>query len=149
MEIESIFSKYDQDGDRKLNEIEKFKLCKDVAKARSHLSEEYRNFKDKRSTTTKKDGFEVGDELDEQEIDDDGEPKKMTRDDFEYVLGRIDRMELSVASIINKIDKLFGHLESMELDKMKKRQEIAKLLAEQNNPDMERNLNSILGKEQE
>ncbi len=27
----------------------------------------------------------------------------MTRDDFDYVVARIDRMELSVASIINKV----------------------------------------------
>ncbi len=56
------------------------------------------------------------------------EPRKMTRDDFDFVVNRIDRLELSVASIIKKIDKLFGHLETMEVDKMKKRQEIAKLL---------------------
>ncbi len=27
----------------------------------------------------------------------------MVKDDFEYILGRIDRMELSVASIVNKV----------------------------------------------
>lgn len=53
----------------------------------------------------------------------------MNRDDFDYVLGRIDRMELSVASIVNKIDKLFTHLENMEIDKMKKRQELSNILA--------------------
>lgn len=52
----------------------------------------------------------------------------MTRDDFEYMVGRIDFMELSVASIINKIDRLFAHLEVMEVEKMKKRQDLARML---------------------
>lgn len=38
------------------------------------------------------------DEEDELQI-----AKQMTRDDFDYMTGRIDFMELSVASIINKV----------------------------------------------
>lgn len=52
----------------------------------------------------------------------------MTRDDFDYMTSRIDFIELSIANIINKIDKLFSYLETMEIEKMKKRQELAKLL---------------------
>ena len=92
----------------------------------------------------------------------------MTRDDFDFVVGRIDRLELSVASIIKKvsqlkadwhikhkqfcnltwfakkIDKLFGHLENMEVEKMRKRQEIAKLLSDQSNADIEQNINDLI-----
>jgi hypothetical protein len=49
----------------------------------------------------------VGDELEDE--DNEG-PRQMTRDDFEYAVTRIDRMELSIANIINKIDRLFSHL---------------------------------------
>lgn len=39
----------------------------------------------------------------EENEKEDAEPRQMTRDDFDYVVSRIDRMELSVASIINKV----------------------------------------------
>ncbi|CAF0799781.1 unnamed protein product [Brachionus calyciflorus] len=143
MEIESLFSRYDKDCDRKLNEVEKIKLVKDIARARNNISEEYKNFKQTRDTKIKKDAFEVGDDVIEE--NDENEPRQMTRDDFDYVVGRIDRMELSVASIISKIDRLFGHLENMEIEKMKKRQEIARLLKEQtNSPDMDQNINDLI-----
>lgn len=58
MEIESLFSRYDRDFDRKLNEIEKIKLVKDIAKARKNIKNEFQNFKQNRDTTTKKDAFE-------------------------------------------------------------------------------------------
>lgn len=46
----------------------------------------------------------VGDDNEEEIDGDDAEPRQMTRDDFDYVVSRIDRMELSVASIINKVN---------------------------------------------
>lgn len=58
MEIEAIFSKYDKDCDRKLNELEKIHLVREIARARSHISDEFKNFKANRSTATNKDGFE-------------------------------------------------------------------------------------------
>jgi hypothetical protein len=58
MEIEALFGRYDKDCDRKLNELEKIKLVRDIAKARNNLSEEFKNFKETRKTVTKKDAFE-------------------------------------------------------------------------------------------
>jgi polycystin 2 len=58
MEIEALFSRYDIDCDKKLNELEKIKLVRDIAKARSNLSQEFRNFKIDHKTATKKDAFE-------------------------------------------------------------------------------------------
>lgn len=58
MEIESLFSRYDKDSDRKLNELEKIKMVKDIAKARNNIREEFQNFKQNRDTSTKKDAFE-------------------------------------------------------------------------------------------
>jgi hypothetical protein len=43
----------------------------------------------------------VGD--DNVEVDD--EHRKMNRDDFDFIAGRIDRMELTVASAISKVMK--------------------------------------------
>jgi hypothetical protein len=58
MEIEMLFSRYDVDNDRKLNELEKLRLVRDITKARKHISDEYKNFKEKRKTKIKKDAFE-------------------------------------------------------------------------------------------
>jgi polycystin 2 len=58
MEIETLFARYDKDCDKKLNEVEKVKLIRDITKARNHLSEEFKNFKKDRKTQTKKDAFE-------------------------------------------------------------------------------------------
>ena len=30
----------------------------------------------------------------------------MTRDDFDFVIGRIDRLELCVANVVNKVNKI-------------------------------------------
>lgn len=59
MEIEALFSKYDIDCDKRLNELEKIKLVRDIAKARNNLSQEFKNFKIDHKTVTKKDAFEL------------------------------------------------------------------------------------------
>lgn len=58
IEIETIFSRYDKDADKKLNEIERLKLVKDIAKAKNNLKDEYKNFKDTHKLKTKRDAFE-------------------------------------------------------------------------------------------
>ena len=58
IEIETIFSRYDTDADKKLNEIERLKLVKDISKAKNHLKEEYKDFKDTHKLKTRKDAFE-------------------------------------------------------------------------------------------
>jgi len=46
--------------------------------------------------------FESGNDDEEED-----ELRQMTRDDFDFVLGRIDRMELSVANVISKVGLFF------------------------------------------
>ncbi len=41
MEIEEFFSKYDKDGDLKLNFLEKVKIVRDIKKEQSHIKEEF------------------------------------------------------------------------------------------------------------
>lgn len=41
MEVEEFFSKYDKDGDLKLNYLEKLKIVRDIKKAKSHIKEEF------------------------------------------------------------------------------------------------------------
>lgn len=127
LEIDEFFSKYDKDGDLKLNYFEKLKIVRDIKKEKSHIKEEFSKRDD--------DDLFTGDG--EEEVD---ELRQMSRDDFDFVVGRIDRMEMSVASVINKIDKLFGHLQQMEMEKMKKRQEMATtMLVDKKNTKTSRN----------
>lgn len=118
MEIEEFFSKYDKDGDLKLNYLEKLKIVRDIKKAKSHIKEEF---------AKRDDDLFYDDEEDEHE----DELRQMCRDDFDFAVGRIDRMETSIANIINKLDKLFSYLEDMEVEKMKKRKEMSNMLSVQ------------------
>lgn len=134
MEIETFFSKYDKDLDRILNANEVRALKRDIKKARSHIEEKFQKNPTLDEDAEDEEAADFGEELEEQE---NGSTRMMNRDDFDYVLGRIDRMELSVASIVNKIDKLFTHLENMEIDKMKKRQELSNILAQQEKQELD------------
>lgn len=58
MEIQSLFSRYDKNCDKRLTEVEKIRLIKDISKARVNISKEFKNFKKNRDTRTKKDAFE-------------------------------------------------------------------------------------------
>lgn len=101
MEIETFFSKYDKDCDRTLNHNEMKALKNDIKKAKSHIEEKFQKNPDLEDE--EEESADFGEEINEQE---DGASRMMNRDDFDYVLGRIDRMELSVASIVNKVSLL-------------------------------------------
>ena len=96
MEIEEFFAKYDKDGDLKLNYVEKLKIVRDIKKAKSHIKEEFAKALDDEDLFTGNDAEEDVDEL-----------RQMARDDFDFVVSRIDRMEISVANIISKVSFLF------------------------------------------
>ncbi len=58
LEIQALFGRYDHDLDGKLNEVEKMKLMKDVAKAKNNVTHEFKSFKLHHKTVVKKDAFE-------------------------------------------------------------------------------------------
>lgn len=59
MEIQALFSRYDRDGNRVLNKIEKIKLIRDIVRARTHVTKDFKDFKMSRDLTAKKrDAFE-------------------------------------------------------------------------------------------
>lgn len=58
MEIQALFARYDKRSQKKLSEIEKIKLIRDIARARSVISKEFKDFKKSRDLGAKKDAFE-------------------------------------------------------------------------------------------
>ena len=91
MEIQEFFSKYDKDGDLKLNYMEKLKIVRDIKKEKSHIKEEF-------AKRDEEDYF-----YDDDDDENEDELRQMCRDDFDFAVGRIDRMEMSVANIISKV----------------------------------------------
>jgi hypothetical protein len=52
------------------------------------------------------------------------EGRYMTHDDFSYAADRVDKIELTIAGIMCKIDKLFMFLELMEVEKIERRKTV-------------------------
>lgn len=58
MEIQALFARYDKRHTKRLSEIEKIKLIRDIARARTVISQEFKDFKKTRDLGAKKDAFE-------------------------------------------------------------------------------------------
>jgi hypothetical protein len=59
IEIETLFTRYDYDCNGTLNEIEKLRLIRDIARAKSHIGNEFREIQTtKKLSNNKKDAFE-------------------------------------------------------------------------------------------
>lgn len=58
MEIQALFARYDKRHLKRLSEIEKIKLVRDIARARTVISKEFKDFKKTRDLGAKKDAFE-------------------------------------------------------------------------------------------
>ncbi|RNA43788.1 polycystic kidney disease 2-like 1 [Brachionus plicatilis] len=104
VEIETLFSKYDVDGDRCLNEIEQKNMFKDLSEQNDELKEAYMVL--------------------EQASESKGmEEKKRKRtegvlfEDYSNLSGRIDKMETSIGSIVSKVDSVLTKLENAEKTK--------------------------------
>ncbi len=102
VEIETLFAKYDLDGDRILNESEQLNMMRDLADQNEQLRKAMEEIEAQ---------GEEGEEVDEEEKKKEEELAKrraegVMYEDYTYLAGRIDQMELSVGSIITKIDNV-------------------------------------------
>nr|XP_002119742.1 polycystin-2 isoform X2 [Ciona intestinalis] len=144
-EIEAVFAKYDQDGDMILNENEQKKLKADLERQKVELSNELDEMeRDKSGATTpgarpasaRSKGavshVSCNDSANESDDDDEDRPISsknfVSRDDFQILARRVDRMEHSIGSIVSKIDAVIVKLEAMERAKLKRRETMGKLL---------------------
>jgi len=146
-EIEAVFAKYDQDGDLILNEQEQKRLHDDLEKQRSDLTNEIDNMEksgmdgSSRPASARSKGavshvsqHDSAHDSDDDECDDDDEDytptskKYASKDEFQVLTRRVDRMEHSIGSIVSKIDAVIVKLEAMERAKVKRRENMGKLL---------------------
>lgn len=109
VEIETLFARYDLDGDRVLNQEEQLNMMKDLADQNEQLRDAM-------------EAMEAMDDDGEEEEDEAGkkleEEKKKRRlegvmyEDYNFLASRIDTMESSIGSIVNKIEHVLQKVET-------------------------------------
>ncbi|XP_042324484.1 polycystin-2 isoform X2 [Sceloporus undulatus] len=131
-EIEAIFTKYDQDGDQELTELEHQQMRDDLEKERDLEL-------DRSSLTRPLSGRSFPRSLDDSEEDDDDDSGHSSRrrgssssgvsyEEFQVLVRRVDRMEHSIGSIVSKVDAVIVKLEVMEKTKLKRKEVLSRLL---------------------
>ncbi|KAF7252827.1 Polycystin-2 [Varanus komodoensis] len=142
-EIEAIFTKYDQDGDQELTELEHQQMRDDLEKERSltaltvFIKEDLEL--DRSSLNRPLSGRSFPRSLDDSEEDDDDDSGHSSRrrgssssgvsyEEFQVLVRRVDRMEHSIGSIVSKIDAVIVKLEAMERAKLKRKEVLGRLL---------------------
>lgn len=119
-EIEAVFSKYDLDGDRILDETEKGNMEADLKGQHNALDREYDQLEEKKNDS---------DESDEEGMKGfGGAANGVSYEEFRVLSRRVDRMEHSIGSIVSKIDAVLVKLEAMERAKSKRRETMNKIL---------------------
>ncbi|XP_059178590.1 polycystin-2-like isoform X3 [Physella acuta] len=142
-EIEAMFSKYDIDGDRVLDEEEQKRMQADLADQKAALNKEYEDLgggKTDRPGTGRRSSsrasFNEGDSGEDSDDEDSGTKSSRTGrtsngvsyEEFTVLSRRVDRMEHSIGSIVSKIDAVLVKLEAMEKAKLKRRETMGKIL---------------------
>ncbi|XP_013778837.1 polycystin-2-like [Limulus polyphemus] len=117
VEIEMIFSKYDLDGNRVLDEIEMKQMLLDLEGQKSMLEKEIQNDKQEAENSggTRPSNATVG-------------GGGVAPDEFNVLSRRVDRMEHSIGSIVSKIDAVLVKMNAMERAKAKRRENVNKIL---------------------
>jgi len=108
IEIETLFAKYDLDGDRVLNEEEQQNMMKDLAEQNEELKEAYAILENEKA-----EGGEEGEEG-ETVVKKKIKLEGVSFEDYNLLSSRIDKMETSISSITNKIDVVLDKLEDAE-----------------------------------
>ncbi|XP_076822255.1 polycystin-2-like protein 1 isoform X2 [Clavelina lepadiformis] len=151
-EIEAVFAKYDQDGDMILNEDEQRKMHADLEKQKNELDGQKADLTNELDEIERDKNASIGrppsarskgavshvscnDSANESDEDDDYDEERranlknvVSKDDFQILTRRVDRMEHSIGSIVSKIDAVIVKLEAMERAKLKRRETMGKLL---------------------
>ncbi|XP_065286738.1 polycystin-2-like isoform X1 [Dermacentor albipictus] len=117
MEIEMLFSKYDVDGNRELNEQETKEMMAHLEGQKVLLDEEIQREKTSGNDSTGGGGGNGG-----------GGDGGVSSDEFNILTRRVDRMEHSIGSIVSKIDAVLVKMEAMEKAKANRRDTMSKIL---------------------
>ncbi|XP_037559905.1 polycystin-2-like [Dermacentor silvarum] len=117
MEIEMLFSKYDVDGNRELNEQETKEMMAHLEGQKVLLDEEIQREKTSGNDNAGGGGGSGG-----------GGDGGVSSDEFNILTRRVDRMEHSIGSIVSKIDAVLVKMEAMEKAKANRRDTMSKIL---------------------
>ncbi|PAA75824.1 hypothetical protein BOX15_Mlig005060g3, partial [Macrostomum lignano] len=142
-EIEALFAKFDLDGDRVLNEEEQRQMHLELEGQRENLDQMIN------SKQAANEELEPDDE-DEMEADGDALPaaataastrtsggggrgrgggrKLVSPAEFQVLVKRVDRVEMSIGDIVQKIDSVLLKLELMERAKLRRREAMTRVL---------------------
>jgi polycystin 2 len=133
VEIEAYFSQYDKDGDRVLGKAEQEKMRHDLAMEQTDLDSEIKRAKENADRQAE---LEAREEADRK-------ANNVSHPEFKILTMRVDTMESSIGNIVNRIDSVLSKLESIERTKLKRRENMAKILdklndANQTNDEIKR-----------
>lgn len=117
MEIEMLFSKYDVDGNRELNEQETKEMMAHLEGQKVLLDQEIQREKTTGNDSGGGGGGGNG-----------GGDGGVPPEEFNALTRRVDRMEHSIGSIVSKIDAVLVKMEAMEKAKAHRRDNMSKIL---------------------
>ncbi|KAI3378657.1 hypothetical protein SNEBB_011293 [Seison nebaliae] len=151
-EIETLFARYDLDGDRMLNKDEQQRMQEDLKKQQLALNQELDALESAKADQDKQDadrrpdsGRQVSDNpssnesgaaradiLNEAMM---GAAKKgptvnggVAKEEFGVLVKRADKMEMSIGTLVGKIEAVLHRLESLEKEKLKKREAMTRIM---------------------
>ncbi|XP_012560622.2 polycystin-2 isoform X1 [Hydra vulgaris] len=135
VEIAAVFSKYDNDGDRILNEEEISKMNKDLETQKNQLNDEIEDVTQQQATwETDIESFNDNESDDESETALEMDRAKGVQNglirykEYTILARRVDRLEHNIGSIVSKLDSLFVKLETMDQAKKQRRETMKQLL---------------------
>uniref|UniRef100_A0A061QFY2 Putative PKD2 n=1 Tax=Cupiennius salei TaxID=6928 RepID=A0A061QFY2_CUPSA len=120
MEIEMLFAKYDVDGNRELDEKEMNQMFADLEGQKLQLDDEINNQQSMIASDASRPPTAA--------IHGRGGGSGVPADEFNVLTRRVDRMEHSIGSIVSKIDAVLVKMEGMEKAKVKRRENMNKIL---------------------
>ena len=123
VEIDAHFSKYDINGDQKLSADEQKQMAEDLKKQFNKVEQDMNEMKNSQEEETY--------EMTQEEKDEEERAKKanlVSHNEFKLITQRVDTMESSIGTIVNRIDLVLSKLESLEKTKLERREAMAKIL---------------------
>ncbi|GFS38919.1 polycystin-2 [Trichonephila inaurata madagascariensis] len=120
MEIEMLFAKYDVDGNRELDEKEMQQMFADLEGQKLQLDDEINNQQSMIASDSSRPPTAA--------VYGRGNGSNVPADEFNVLTRRVDRMEHSIGSIVSKIDAVLVKMEGMEKAKVKRRENMNKIL---------------------
>lgn len=122
-EIDAHFAQYDLDGNQTLSPEEQKKMSADLKKQYSKVDDDINDMK--------KAEPESAYEMTPEEKEEEEKARKanlVSPGEFRLITQRVDVMESSIGTIVNRIDTVLSKLESLEKTKLERREAMAKIL---------------------